>query len=185
MTPTWATRPPTEHRWRAAPPLHAARLPRPALVAGGFTLVEMLVVLVLAGLLTGVVMPAMVRVVSNAQQRAQHDAITGRINELGYEAYASGRSIVLSDSNKAARKAANNDSDPKVMDAAAPETTQANATGEYPVELPEGWRIKMRKPVVWAFTGICDGGTLTLVAPDRSEERFELNAPFCKVAGGG
>jgi prepilin-type N-terminal cleavage/methylation domain-containing protein len=125
----------------------------------GFTLIELLVVLFLIGLLTAVVLPSMERMARSSQLKTERDAIAGRLGELGYEAFLSGKSIVLSGSSSAVRAA-------------------------YPIDLPEGWELRVTRPVVFVFNGICGGGEVTLIAPDRSLERFDLVPPSCEVRSG-
>ena len=127
--------------------------------ARGFTLIELLVVLCLIGLLTAVVLPSMERMVRKSQLKTERDSIAGRLGELGYEAFLSGKSIVLSGSLSAVR------------------TT-------YPIDLPEGWELRVARPIVFAFNGICAGGEVTLIAPDNYSERFNLVPPSCEVRFG-
>ena len=125
----------------------------------GFTLIELLVVLFLVGLLTAVVLPSMERMARSSQLKTERDAIVGRLGELGYEAFLSGKSIVLSNSSSAVR-------------------------ASYPIDLPEGWELRVTRPVVFVFNGICGGGEVTLIAPDNSLERFDLVPPSCEIRSG-
>ena len=127
--------------------------------ARGFTLIELLVVMFLIGLLTAVVLPSMERMARSSQLKTERDAIVGRLGELGYEAFLSGKSIVLPDSLSAVR-------------------------ATYPIELPEGWELRMTKPVVYAFNGICGGGNVALIAPDGVIEKFDLVPPSCELRSG-
>lgn len=122
----------------------------------GFTLIELLVVLFLVGLLTAVVIPSMERMARSSQLKTERDAIAGRLGELGYEAFLSGKSITLSNSTSAVRVG-------------------------YPIDLPEGWEVRVTRPVVYAFNGICGGGEVTLIAPDKVSEKFDLVPPSCEV----
>ena len=127
--------------------------------ARGFTLIELLVVLFLVGLLTAVVLPGMERMMRSAQHKTERDAIIGRLEELGYEAFLTGKAIALSSS-----------------------PTGASAAGaNYPIKMPEGWRLSVASPVVYGFNGICGGGEVVLIAPDQTQEKFALRAPLCKV----
>ena len=164
--------------------------------ARGFTLVEMLVVLLLGALLTATVLPAMQRVLEGSQYRTSRDAIVGRLGELSYEAFASGHSIVLTSSagTDAAAPPASITAPP-----AAPVSGVALAPGgaagaplapaqpapppRYPVDLPEGWAIEVKHPIRFAFNGICEGGELTLFPPGRPPERLTLAAPMCQPVG--
>jgi prepilin-type N-terminal cleavage/methylation domain-containing protein len=128
-------------------------------VNSGFTLIEMLVVLVLVGLLTAVVLPNMERMASSARHRTERDAIIGRLGELGYRAFLSGKAITLTSSP----------------------TGASAVSASYPIKLPKGWRLQVPSPVVYAFNGICGGGEVVLLAPDHTQEKLVLRPPVCKV----
>ncbi len=125
----------------------------------GFTLIEMLVVLFLVGLLTAVVFPSMERMARSHQLKTERDAILGRLGELGYEAFLSGKSITLSGSTSAVRVG-------------------------YPIDLPEGWELRVNRPIEFRFNGICGGGEVALIAPDNLSEKFVLVPPSCEVSYG-
>ncbi len=127
--------------------------------ARGFTLIELLVVLFLIGLLTAVALPSMERMARSFQLKTERDAIVGRLGELGYEAFLSGKSITLSSSTSAVR-------------------------ASYPIDLPEGWQLRVTRPIDFLFNGICGGGELTLIAPDNALEKFDLVPPACEVRPG-
>ena len=123
----------------------------------GFTLIELVVVMFLVGLLTAVVFPSIERMARSSQLKTERDAIVGRLGELGYEAFLSGKSITLSSSASAIR-------------------------GSYPIDLPEGWDLRVPRPVAFLFNGICGGGEVILVAPDKVLEKLELAPPACEVS---
>ena len=125
----------------------------------GFTLIELLVVLFLVGLLTAVVFPSMERMARSSQLKAERDAIVGRLGELGYEAFMQGKSVTLSSSSSA-------------------------VLASYPIVLPEGWELRVTRPIVFLFNGICAGGEVTLIAPDKVSERLDLAPPSCEVRSG-
>jgi len=125
----------------------------------GFTLIELLVVLFLVGLLTAVVFPSMERMARSSQLKAERDAIVGRLGELGYDAFLHGKSITLSSSSSA-------------------------VLASYPVALPEGWELRVIRPIVFLFNGMCGGGGVILIAPDKVSERLDLAPPSCEVGSG-
>lgn len=126
--------------------------------SSGFTLIEILVVLAIMGMLTGIALPRLNSVYASVELSAQRRAIKDQIEGLGYLAYASGKSIVLESSDLAGEQAK-----------------------DYPMQIPVGWQIKLPKSLRYSSRGICAGGTLALVAPDGSAEEFRLSAPFCRI----
>lgn len=123
----------------------------------GFTLIEILVVLVLVGLLAGVALPSMHAISQRYEIAAQRETILTEISTLGYRAYNSGQATEL-----------------------AP--LAASAARNSPVSIPPGWRIEAPKPIRYSFNGICSGGKITLIGPDEFREKLQLNPPLCKPA---
>ena len=128
-------------------------------LSSGFTLIELLVVLFLISMLTAVVLPDMERMARSSQYRAERESIIGRLGELGYEAFLTGKAITLTSSR----------------------TSMSAVGANYPIKLPEGWRLGVVGPVVYGFNGICSGGEVILLAPDQTQNRLVLRPPLCKV----
>lgn len=124
----------------------------------GFTLIEILVVLVIVGLLTGIALPRLAALYASVENSSRRNAIRDQIEGLGYLAYASGKSIVLESSDASAGKE-------KV----------------YPLQLPPGWRIDLPKPLRYSSQGICGGGKLVINDPDGGREAFRLAPPLCRL----
>lgn len=124
----------------------------------GFTLVELLVVLMIAGLLTGIAMPRLHALVRGMEWAGQERDITSQVESLGYRAYSEGRALRLSSLPDADAQAA-------------------------PVKLPEGWRLEVPEPIEYGTNGACRGGRLALVLPDDSRRAFALRAPLCRLEG--
>lgn len=126
----------------------------------GFTLVEILVVLVILALLSGVAMPRLQRLARAMEISSQRKALLVQIDELGYRAFREGRALELRGS--AAR--------------------EESAAGAAAIRLPEGWRLEAAAPIRYALNGVCSGGKLALVDPEGVEYSYELKPPACRVA---
>lgn len=129
--------------------------------ATGFTLVEILVVLIIVGLLAGVGLPRLVAMYAAIERSGQRSAIQEQIEGLGYRAYANGQLLVLDSSG--------------TQHTAAPQKSDL-------VQLPAGWSLTLPAPLRYSPQGICNGGQVTINAPDGSKEAFLLKPPLCRLA---
>jgi len=133
----------------------------------GYTLIEVLVVMLIVGLLVGIAIPNLQHMYNTVERDAQREAAVGAVTGLAYRAYVTGQPITL----------AKGPSDAKTLNRLVADTEVAPDESEF----PKGWQIDVADPIVFNFLGLCSGGRLKLVAPDGAEEAFLLKGPRCDV----
>jgi prepilin-type N-terminal cleavage/methylation domain-containing protein len=147
--------------------------------SAGYTLVEILVVLAIAGMLVGVALPRLFNFYDSMEYANQRSSLLEQIEGLGYRAYTTGKGMTLAstvDEVNAANTGTSNTSN------TSKPGTDSKTIPEIPVLLmPANWRITLAKPVQYSLTGLCSGGQFTLAAPDGRKESFQLVAPLCRV----
>ena len=133
---------------------------------GGFTLLELLVVLAVLGLATAMAMPNLQRLYAAATRASERDHVLDQIAGLGREAMLRGRAYVV------------------FGNASPPDPAEAARYADYEtylVDVPEGWRLGLDRPLVVLANGVCLGGALTLSHAQSAAVRVELAPPYCRV----
>lgn len=126
----------------------------------GFTLLELLVVLVIIGLLAGYVAPSFSRLADRTSHSVSRNAVLAEFDGLAYRVYLDGRPFKLT----------------------AETAAQPLQDGRPALALPEGWKIELSAPVEFSPSGVCAGGEAWLSDPDGARERLTLVPPACHLA---
>lgn len=123
--------------------------------ANGFTLLELLIVLLVLGLVSGLVLPRLSNIYDGMVTMYERDDILVQLNSLHFKVFQYGQVFDLI-------------SYPLPKD--APKL----------LELPPNWTLTTETPIRFRSNGSCSGGHLTLL---HGEESFsiKLEPPFCRA----
>lgn len=120
----------------------------------GFTLLELLIVMVVMALMLGVTMPNLQTLYRSSVMTFEKADIRRQIGALGYQAYAQKKDILLDGGD--------------------------SSTAALPIALPEGWTVNAPQPVAYRANGVCEGGVVT-ISNGASTETWTLIPPLCQV----
>jgi len=125
----------------------------------GFTLLELLVVLAIVALMTGLVAPAMLRGVAAARERGAASDLQNLLEGLPVRAFQRGGALEL----------------------------DANALRGLMPELPEGWQLDVTPALRYGASGVAAGGTVRLLGPGREPLAWRVapvSGEVTRVGGG-
>ncbi|MBQ74963.1 MAG: hypothetical protein CMQ20_08055 [Gammaproteobacteria bacterium] len=134
----------------------------------GFTLLELIVVLVMVSTISAIALPNLVNLYTSAATRLERDSILDQIGAMGEQALLNQKAYVLLSSQK--------DLETEVLD--DPDLAQFHA---YPLEIPAGWDIELDEPLITRANGVCLGGEIKLLQNRVEKLQIELAPPFCHV----
>lgn len=126
--------------------------------AGGFTLLELIVVLSILGLVTAMTAPAVLQGIASWERQAQVDVLVEQVRGLPSQARGSGRAIEISNA--------------------------ALASDAPPLLAGDGWELSVPTPWRVQANGICETGVLVLRHPSGREHALQVRAPFCDLRVG-
>ncbi|MED5610371.1 MULTISPECIES: prepilin-type N-terminal cleavage/methylation domain-containing protein [unclassified Pseudomonas] len=119
--------------------------------SGGFTLLELLVVLALVAALGAIVMPSLLNMQEAWRRRVELQDITNQLQTLGYRARLEAQQTLIGPAGV----------EPPRM-----------------LRLPDGWVLSAGVPVIYLANGACLGGLLQLRREEAIRE-LRLEPPQC------
>ena len=171
-----------------------ARFPVPgASVASiqGFTLLELLVVLVLVALVTALAIPNLERLQASLTRKTERDYILDQFAGLSRQAMLHGRSYVVFGTGGAQEAEPSVPArEPAGAAAAAWSRQPAGHAFEAPlhadheryvIDVPDGWEIWLDEPLVIRANGVCLGAELILRHRGTVDTRVDLEPPYCRI----
>lgn len=134
-------------------------------LARGYTLLEMMVVVALLALATGMVAPAGYRMIASWREADEVEQVMHAIAALPLHARNQGRALELAVLPPAPDQ---------------PPGTPAQRHAGEAVELPDGWQLRMEVPLAVRPNGACSDARGTLLT-DRQAIPFQVQAPYCRI----
>jgi prepilin-type N-terminal cleavage/methylation domain-containing protein len=131
----------------------------------GFTLIEVVVVLAVLASLIAIALPQFVKLYARTRASFEREDLERQLLELPQRVRDAARAGILAD--PAAEPAE------PAMDSAS------DAPQKLRIDLPRGWSMQVPKPILYHFTGACDGGEVIFSFPP-SVWRYVLSAPLCR-----
>lgn len=115
----------------------------------GFTMIELLVVLVILGLTSALVLPKFPSIYERFKGKAEEDKFYQSLSVLSLRAYTKQTQIILDEK-----------------------------TASSLLELPESWEVIIRQPIIYKANGICLGGKVSLNV-NGVVRNILLESPYC------
>lgn len=123
----------------------------------GFTLLELLVVLFLLSLLTGLTLPYLAKVYDSVQFAYEREEVLMQLSRLSYLAFREHRDFKLVNY--------------------PPQSKDDNPPS---LEWPKGWQITSEAPIDFFANGVCQGGIVQIQYQEKTF-KAQLIAPFCQA----
>ncbi len=137
-------------------------------LSNGYTLLELLVVMLIFSLLAGVTIPRLTTMYDSVQTAFERDEVFARLGELGYLSFRQSRDFTLTDYPPIY------ENDPYTLEEIKP-------VPKLPTnwKLPKDWQIRVDAPILFRANGACNGGILQLQY-QQQKIKIQLKPPFCQ-----
>lgn len=138
------------------------------------------------GLVAAIAFPNLERMVASVTRATERDHILDQFAGLGRRALHRGRNYVIFGTGVSAEAASGGLTGAGTGGDGIADTPVAAALLRdgyelYPLDVPEGWEIRLDPPLLVRANGVCLGSVLTLRHGDTEEGEIALEAPWCRV----
>lgn len=124
----------------------------------GYTLVEIIMVMLIFSLLSGLVVPRLMTLYDSMQIAAERQDIISQLNSLSFQAYQQGLNFQFNGYP-------------------LPHKLQKKLE----LTLPADWQVATQKPIQYRANGACEGGVAFLIYKQRQYSVY-FPPPFCQAA---
>jgi len=131
----------------------------------GFTLLELMVVLVLLGVITSLALPNLTRLYESISLKLERDDIVDQLQGLGGLALSSRQALIVS--------------------MRAPIDSSADSGQNYIVHslaLPVGWHVELDRDLIVRANGVCLGAEVSIFHLGEVYAVVDLKAPYCAAS---
>jgi len=139
---------------------------------GGFTLVEMVVVMVLLGMLTSMALPAMQRWHDAVQAKSQVSTLVQSVRAAVFAAGVQRRVLRLTADSF----------EPEAANVEAPEVGFRTVGETLKLRLPAGWQARRVEPAAFLASGLCEPGAVELDSTAGAVMVLRVSGPMCGVS---
>ncbi len=159
----------------------------------GFTLLEIVVVLVIVAMTGAIVFPRLTTMAASFEFASQRDSFEQALNGLTYRAYRDNDDKTLQGSYSAAGRDIEAKQPRREPGTTLPpemrvRSLAANSREHLPpvttsyavLPLPQGWEMVIQDPIYFRGSGYCSGGTVELFV-GRLQYTYRLQPPLCRA----
>jgi len=163
-----------------------------ARASSGFTLLEILIVLVIMSMTSAIVFPRLGTMASSYEFATQRDMLEQTLNGLSYAAVRENTDMVLfgtyTEAGRDERNQLRSDFGETLKPGMLTRSLLPNSREHLPpvnaapanIPLPAGWELIAAAPIYFKGSGFCTGGTIS-VAVGYLEYAYEMKPPHCRA----
>ena len=131
-------------------------------MTSGFSLLELLVVLAIIALIGALTLPNLGGLYGSASRSTERNRIMDQLSTVADVAKLHRQDYAVIGTTSA---------------------TLPDGFSAYPLELPDGWSVKVEAPILVRSSGFCGGGRVTVSHTESPPRTVSLVPPLCRVGG--